>query len=339
MEAFIKLVSKTRNFMNQEIQNCPDRKKYYRSRNGAKLEEDVYEVLCAQSVGTDFENTIQLVSNRSFPDIVAAKYYGVEVKTSKKSWKSVGSSIMESSRVQDVEHICLFFGKLDTDVEFRIGPYERYLSEIVVTHSPRYSIDMELPPTHTIFEKMDIDYESFRNLEAPIEVVKDYYRSNLKTGQDLWWMTNNEKPLSPVVRLWNTLSLKEKKHFQIQGFCWFPEIFSNDRRTKYNRFGLWLTTENGVVPTALRDIYTAGGRDDLFLKGRSLKNQPQILIQLSNCRHLVRKEIIGADKDWVKEMWGVTRVYDGDDRIRQWIDLISYGGITEKSTLRIMFDV
>lgn len=336
---FIELIRRTLNFMNQEVYDYPERARYYRSRNGAKLEEDVYRVLSEQAMGTEFEDTIQLVSNRSFPDIVAARYYGVEVKTSKKGWRSVGSSIMESSRIQDVEHICLFFGKLDENVEFRANSYEECLSDIVVTHSPRYSIDMNLGSEHTIFEKMNTEYDAFRNLESPIEVVKDYYRSSLKPGQDLWWMSNNEQALSPVVQLWNTLKTEEKRYYQIQGFCWFPEIFSNHQRTKYNRFALWLTTENGIVPTALRDIYSAGGRDYINVRGKIIDDQPQIMVQLSQSVGLVKKVIIAADAEWIKEMWKVDRVYEGKDRIRQWIELISYWGIVDKDALYIMFDV
>lgn len=336
---FSDLINRTINFMNQEVHTCPDREKYYRSRNGAKLEEDVFEVLSIQARGTAFEGTIQLVSNRSFPDIVAAKYYGVEVKTSKKGWRSVGSSIMESSRIQDIEHICLFFGKLDEDVEFRARPYEDCLSDIVVTHSPRYSIDMDLTDGFTIFEKMDTEYDVFRNSEAPIDVVKNYYRSTLKSGQDLWWMTNNEQALSPVVQLWNTLSSDERRYYQIQGFCWFPEIFGNQQRTKYNRFALWLTTENGIVPTSLRDIYSAGGRDSITVHGKTIENQPQVIVQLSHSVQAVRKEILNADSAWIKEMWKVSHVYDGKDRIIQWIELVSKCGTIEKSLLRIMFNV
>lgn len=325
-EEFAKLIDKTLDFMNQEVQSDPERKRYYRSQNGAKLEKDVFEVLTIQALGTDFENTIELISNRSFPDIVAAKYYGVEVKTSKKGWRSVGSSIMESSRIQDVEHICLFFGKLDKDVEFMARPYQECLSEIVVTHSPRYSIDMNLTTGSTIFDKMDIHYESFRKLDSPIDTVKDYYRSTLREGQDLWWMTNNEQPLSPVVQIWNTLSQLEQTLFRIQGYCWFPEIFGNSQK-KYNRFAIWLVTQNGVVAPALRDVYSSGIKTDfpretaIALKNFNAKNA--VLVRLIADKDLVRSTIIDADEDWVKEMWGVRRVLKGEERLKQWIHIVS----------------
>lgn len=337
LKEFMELVTRATNYMNQEVYENPDKAIYYRTRNGSKLEEDIYKVLKKEAVGTKFENSIKLVSNRSFPDIVAAKYYGVEVKTSKKSWKSVGSSIMESSRIQDVEHICLFFGKLDKAVEFRVRLYEECLSEIVVTHSPRYSIDMDLVTGDTIFDKMNTRYNDFRNLDYPINVVKDYYGSMLREGQELWWMTDSGEALSPVVRLWNTLKKEEKNEFKVKGFCWFPEIFGTSS-SKYNRFALWMTTQNGVVPTSLRDIYSAGGRGSIPTKNGLLTEQPQVIIQLNNSKHLVMNELLSADKDFVGEMWGVSHVFDGEDRMRQWIQLVNNHGIT-KRTLFDIFDL
>lgn len=47
---------------------------------------------------------IRLVSAQYFPDIIAEKYYGVEVKSTKENhWTSTGSSIVESTRDKNVE--------------------------------------------------------------------------------------------------------------------------------------------------------------------------------------------------------------------------------------------
>ena len=103
LEAFRALMGETDKLLNNEAK---EKEKYYSSRNGTQLEEDVFEALCRSAKDTPFENTIQLVSGASFPDIVASKFYGVEVKsTNKNHWKSIGSSILESTRDQSVERI------------------------------------------------------------------------------------------------------------------------------------------------------------------------------------------------------------------------------------------
>ena len=104
---------------------------------------------------------IKLVSGAKFPDIQAEQYYGVEVKTTASdTWKSVGSSIVESTRIEDVSMIYMLFAKLGGDfAEFRCKPYEDCLDNISLTHQPRYQIDMELEEKkrENIFQKMKID--------------------------------------------------------------------------------------------------------------------------------------------------------------------------------------
>lgn len=50
----------------------------------------------------------------------------------------IGGSVAEGTRVEDVEHIFILFGKLHKPVEFRTRRYEECLCDIAVTHSPRY---------------------------------------------------------------------------------------------------------------------------------------------------------------------------------------------------------
>lgn len=193
---------------------APDKELYYKGRNGTQLEEDVYDALTRCATHTPFENTIQLVSGASFPDIVANNFYGVEVKsTNKNHWKSIGSSILESTRNQCVERIFLTFGKLGKPVTFKSRPYEECLSGISVTHYPRYQIDMELSHGETIFDKMGIDYDVLRKMDNPVTPVSQYYRQQLKPGEGLWWAADydiEETVAPPTVRLWSALSATEK---------------------------------------------------------------------------------------------------------------------------------
>ncbi|HDQ15873.1 MAG TPA: hypothetical protein ENN45_02320, partial [Bacteroidetes bacterium] len=106
---------------------------------GNKLEPLVKDVMTDLAVGSPFENSIELIGGQKFPDIVAKKYYGVEVKTTTQNhWKTTGNSVLETTRVDDVERIFMLFAKLASPIEFRCRPYEECLSEVVVTHSPRY---------------------------------------------------------------------------------------------------------------------------------------------------------------------------------------------------------
>ena len=180
LEDFQDLMMKTDTMLNVEAKG---RELYYKGRNGTQLEEDVYDALSRCALHTPFEGTIQLVSGASFPDIVANRFYGVEVKsTNKNHWKSIGSSILESTRNQNVERIFLTFGKLGAPVAFKSRPYEECLSGISVTHYPRYQIDMELGKGETIFDKMGISYDTLRKMDNPVAPVSQYYKKQLKPG-------------------------------------------------------------------------------------------------------------------------------------------------------------
>lgn len=337
-ENFGHLVMNTCDVMNEKAQNNPS---FYRSNDGKMMERIVWEEITNQAKGTIFEGRVRLVhSTRSFPDILIGDKFGVEVKTSKSGWKSLGSSIMESTRIPGVDHIAMFFGKMGPGaVEFRVRPYEECLSNIGVTHSPRYDIDMSLDEGDTIFEKMDIPYDEFRNHTEPVEILKDYYRPLLSEGQSLWWMGNDEAATPPVLTMWNALEKEDEDHYTAKGFALFPELIAGDTRTKYTRIVFWLVTNHGIINHALRDKYSGGGRKDFSVNGVEYQDKPKVMYILYRHRDLVRQMILQANPEELKEHWGEAHIYDGDERIRQWINLVVRQGNAEMSLLYNMFEV
>ena len=299
---------------------------YYSKRNGTELEVDVFEALSKAAKGTKFENTIQLVSGASFPDIVANKFYGVEVKsTNKNHWHSVGSSILESTRNQDVERIFLTFGKLGAPVEFRSRPYEECLSGISVTHYPRYQIDMTLEAGETIFDKMGIAYDELRKMENPVAPVSRYYRSLLKPGESLWWAAgdNVENTVAPpTVRLWSALSHEAKMHYTIRGYALFPETLSTARDSqKYQRYALWLATECGIINTCIRDSFSAGGQVEIHTAYGNFEKMPAAYGKVAKHKDLILETLLTVDEDVLKEHWGVEIIME--NRLLQWCELVA----------------
>lgn len=156
--AFAEFMQRTEDYLNNLTKA---NHRLYKNCDGEKMEKVALNALRNVAPSTPFRREeIRLVSGAMFPDIVAEKHYGVEVKTTKtNSWKSTGSSIIESTRVEDISRIFMLFGKLGGEyAQFKCRPYEDCMSNIAVTHSPRYLIDMELSPEMnlTIFDKMEI---------------------------------------------------------------------------------------------------------------------------------------------------------------------------------------
>lgn len=314
-EDFAALMKKTDSLLNRDARERPA---YYAARGGSPLEDDVVAALRECAAGTAFAGTIEKVSGQKFPDIVAARFYGVEVKSTKGDhWTSTGSSILETTRVQDVERIFMTFGKLGgRPIQFLSRPYEECLADIAVTHMPRYRIDMRLEPGETIFDKIGIPYDELRRLSDPVKPVSAYYRSHLKAGESLWWAGDpGEEAVSPTIRLWKLLSPGEKKRYTIYGCVHFPEVFAGD----YDRYSLWLTSQ-GVVDPHVRDQFSAGGQVELLMSDGRVEKFPAIYgrvrDQLELFLELIRDLEPGAS-------------YDGSapeslpPRLRAWADQVS----------------
>lgn len=276
-EAFADLMKKTENILNHEAQANINA---YKTLNASTLEQCAVDKIKAACLNTPFNpNEVKLVAGQRFPDIVANQYYGVEVKTTKENhWTSTGSSIVESTRIENVEDIYMLFGKLGGDVpQFKCRPYQDVLYDIAVTHSPRYLINMELGEKDDIFSKMGTTYDRFRTSPDSISIARNYYRERAKAQnkQEMpWWLTsdNVESAHSFNIRLWNSLDLQEKRELRAKCMVLFPEALNPARKMdKYNNTTLWLCSYNQVVTPNIRDLYSAGGQIT-HVNGKPLKN-------------------------------------------------------------------
>lgn len=328
---FEKLLDNSLTELSERGKNDAD---YFMSRRGIKLEDDVFHTLIDNAVGTPFENSIEKISGQKFPDIIVKKYYGIEVKTTTQNhWSTTGNSVLESTRVDDIDRIYLYFGKLVKPIEFRWRRYEECLKEVVVTHSPRYLIDMDLAPEDSIFIKMGIPYDTLRKESNPIKPIIKYYRSNLKPGEDLWWLDSGENVVSEEeepattfnLRLWSNLTATEKSTLTNQIMALFPQIFGNSK-TKFNSVASWLVVRRGILHPNLRDSFSAGGKSPLPSPYSHLGRLPKVFTHLYNNFNSINQHIDNFSEDELSIYWKKTPI--SDDRIKQWIQLVSENAST-----------
>jgi hypothetical protein len=315
-EQFLSLLDNTLSTLS--IESKKNEKKYLELL-GSKLEGVVVDVMRQNAFGTDFEGSIELISGQKFPDIIAKKYYGIEVKTSKQNhWTTTGNSVLESTRVEGIERIYMLFGKMVQPIEFKYKPYEACLSDIVVTHSPRYLINMDLKVGETIFDKIKIPYDTLRNESNPIKSITDYYRKQLKPGEAVWWLDQEDtKPQSPIIRLWNNLPLNERRVLTISSMVLFPEVFSN-HSDKYYRFSVWLVNDFGIVCPNSRDAFSAGGQGTLEYNNKKYNNIPKIITKLSDSLADIKEVIQSSRIQDLEHNWKIKITTP----IEQWIELI-----------------
>lgn len=316
---FNSLLSSTISELNVQVQKSPKKVSVLLGRS---LEPYVRDVMTNLAIGTPFEDTIELIGGQKFPDIVAKKYYGIEVKTTTQNhWRTTGNSVLETTRVESVERIFMLFAKLADPMEFRCRPYEEVLSEVVVTHSPRYLIDMNLEQGETIFDKIQMPYDTLRKKDNPIKPIVEYYKSKLKEGEELWWIgqEDNGKSSSLVVKIWNNLPIEDRRILRTKAMAYFPELFgsSND---KFARLALWLITSESIVCPNVRDLFSAGGRGVTPINGKTYTNIPRIFLNLFENLPQVVETIISTPATDLSDYWKMPTTEK--TKLMDWIDLI-----------------
>lgn len=320
--AFESLLNKGVAAIETEALKAPKR---YCGLSSSEFEKEVYNAMLISSKESEFEGTIQLISGHKFPDIVAKKYYGVEAKLTKQDhWRSTGNSVLETTRIEGVERIYLFFGRLITPPKFKFRKYEECLYDIAVTHSPRYLIDMELASGNTIFDKMGTEYNVLRKLDNPIKEVVRYFRKNAKKGEEPWWMDPGEDveaALSPTVTLWSNLPEEKQNLFRNEAMARFPEIFSRSQ-TKYQNFAAWLAARHGVVDSSLRDRFTAGGQQTIIINGVAYQKIPKIFYYLQKNAKEIIDIVARLTIEEVKRYWDLKEYIKSKELVDTWIRLL-----------------
>ena len=226
---------------------------------------------------------IEYIGGHKFPDIVARinkhQAFGIEVKTlsaRNDSWKVMGGSIMESTRIPDVSRIHVFCGK-QHPFEIRYRSFEDCVEDVAVTHSPRYMLDMNVTKEKSLFRKLGKSYDEIRRMKNPFEAFKSYMvdarkkRSPSSADEDLWWFSpsvdefskldlDEEKFASSLVnskvKFWNKLTSVEKQKIRIEMLVAAPGVVEGD----YEYACQWLLQTKGVVCPSFRDNFSAGGR-------------------------------------------------------------------------------
>ncbi len=307
--AFANFMKLAENHLNEKAIKDKD---FFKECDGRKLELISEKILKEISPATPFKaEDIKLVSGARFPDIQAGLYYGVEVKSTKSdTWVSTGSSIVESTRIPDITKIYMLFGKFGgTLPEFKCKPYESCLSNIAVTHSPRYLIDMTLSECHnqSIFDKMQIEYEDFRSLneKEKIRIVREHYKqialNNAKIHKKFempWWIGDDksEESSSIIIRFYSDISPRLQESIKTQMLILFSELFRMGYQQKYKRAALWMCSRYSIIDNCMRDRFTAGGKIQDIGNVHFTTPVPKILHTLYNHKDLIYNTLQSPDQ-------------------------------------------
>ena len=260
---------------------------------------------------------IELVSGSSFPDITTEiatkKKFGVEVKTTRTNkWTTLGGSIMESTRVPNVERINVLFAKLDP-FDVRTKRFEDCVSDVAVTHSPRYLIDFNVNPDQTLFKKINVEYSTIWNSDKPFEHFRKHFEEkSRRDGSELWYIESKDNELNieeyPTleIKFFNELGKEKKDSLTARAIIMFPEIF--ELSANYKKIAIWLL-KMGILNTHLRDLFSAGSNVELLgfvvpSKFERLRNlRPIIVDQLLRSPVDITKSYNTSNPSEILKLW------------------------------------
>lgn len=230
---------------------------------------------------------IEYIGGHKFPDIVARinekEAFGIEIKTistRNKSWKIMGGSIMESTRIPDVSRIHVFCAK-QQPFEIKYRSFEECVEDVAVTHSPRYMLDMNVDHNNSLFTKLGKTYDEIRQMPNPFEAFKDYIiasrnqRNSDNEDTGLWWFSPKAEEFSNQdlaeekfastlvninVKFWKDLPQNEKEQIKVEMLVASPSIVEG----KYEFACQWLLQRKGIVCPSFRDNFSAGGQVNVY---------------------------------------------------------------------------
>ena len=254
-----------------------------------------------------------------FPDIAVGEF-GVEVKfTAKDTWRSVGNSVFETFRNQDVSFIYVIFGKMGGVPEVKWDRYDDCVIHVRTSHVPRF--ELEIGARSSLFDLMKISYEDFSVLpiEKKMAYIREYAKKRLKDGERLWWLEEKAEPehtLPIQVRLYIDLSSEEKTKLRAEATLLCPRVVAGSRaKNKYNDVAMYLLTYHGVLVSQARDLFSAGS-----VAHREDKTRGGIYIQ--RAIQAIEEEMIAAslrmEDALFVEYWGES--VPPEERINKWLE-------------------
>lgn len=263
----------------------------------------VSEMLRTHSINPDATLDYAKGSHR-FPDIIVelqGQKFGIEVKSSssstKKDWKINGNSILGSTKDDRVVETYIIYGKTAVNqMLFKARKYEDCITNVVVTHSPRYFIDMDATAQENFFTKSHINYTDLTKSENPIGLITDYFR---RIGQKAWWLSESTPA---TVRFMNDLSDEEKNLLIGYGYAHFPEVLGRGSK-KYKHYAIWLVTEKSVISSSLRDFFSSGGKQNLICEKASYKNLSKVFTELQNHSEYVILALDNSSPEQLSQDW------------------------------------
>lgn len=247
------------------------------SNDSKKNERFIVEVLkdVAPAVGIRAESITHL-GGKSFPDVVVeGTRVGIELKGSLKGGVITGNSIFSGSMVDDLEKVYLLFWIDDRTPKLGFRDYFDCVFDAKVTHSPRFALQVDLPPGQSMFgmgsNQLGFEAADWLSGDAKYveKIVVEIRRKALERDEIPWWVAPDADGTGAVELdgiggfggLRSLRGIGRDASFSLQKtlFLGFPEVLSGGSAAHSIAIG-WAISQKSVIIN--RDVFSAGGKRD-----------------------------------------------------------------------------
>jgi hypothetical protein len=221
-------------------------------------------------------DSIILTGGASFPDVsIEGASCGIELKGSKSGSIFIGNSIYSSSHVAGINKIFLLYWIADRQ-EFGYRDYFECVSDVKVTHKPRYRLDINLEKNEGLFgvgeNQIGLAEDIFFNSEGVQTelILNELRRRAIEAGEVPWWLPKSEDEEVGADKGTSEASLKylgdieREVSFGIQKslFLGFPGVLTGGRSSHFDAIG-WCISRRSVIVN--RDVFSAGGKSEVTI--------------------------------------------------------------------------
>lgn len=250
------------------------------SYSDSTVSEDFLVVLIKKAMieqGHD-ENRVIHHKGHAFPDVsITGTSVGIELKGASSSRKFNGNSVVASTMLPNLKKIYLMYW-IGTSGDIGFRDYFDCVATPVVTHSPRFQLDIDLNKNSSMFGSQpgkvgtieDVIFtEGGIDSEKIIKWMSDKARAKKETP---WWISTDESlPVGSTGLIkFSHLSSAERQKFQKSAFLAFPKILGKSSPSKYKGCFEWAISTKSVLTT--RDNYSAKGQVSILIPKFSNKS-------------------------------------------------------------------
>ena len=207
----------------------------------------------------------------SFPDVtIKGTSFGIEIKGAKAHRSFNGNSVIASTMKSGLNKVFLMYW-IGDDKEIGYRDYFECVATPVVTHSPRFQLDIDLDSSKSMFGIGDdkvglVEDVIFGGNTIDSEKIIQWMANKAKAkGETPWWISTDESLPRGSTGLSKFTNLKtiDRNAFLKEAFLAFPRIFDRTSSTKYNGLFEWAIQKKSIYTT--RDDYSAGGKVEIKL--------------------------------------------------------------------------